>query len=227
MSQLFDNWPDPYEQWFQTPIGALVKSVELEWVMNLLQPKPEEKILDAGCGSGIFTQPITEQGAKITGIDISQPMLERAQKRLPQHEFLAADICDLPFTDEIFDKTVSITALEFIENGEQAIAELFRVTKPGGLVVVATLNRLSPWADRRQERAKQDSESVFNHAFFRSPQELLDLASVKGEAVTAVHFTKDDDPERARLIEARGKEELLDTGAFLIACWRKPLTKEV
>ena len=222
MSQLFDNWPDPYEQWFQTPIGALVKSVELEWVMNLLQPQVGEQILDAGCGSGIFTQPIAEQGAWITGIDISQPMLKRATTRLPQHEFLAADICDLPFADDAFDKTVSITALEFIENGEQAIAELFRVTKPGGLVVVATLNRLSPWATRRKDRAKQDRESVFNHAFFRSPQELLELAPVKGEAVTAVHFAKDDEPKLAREIEKRGKEEQLDTGAFLIACWRKP-----
>ena len=222
MSQLFDNWPDPYEQWFQTPIGALVKSVELEWVMNLLQPQAGERILDAGCGSGIFTQPIAAKGAQITGIDISQPMLERAQKRLPQHEFLAADICDLPFSDETFDKTVSITALEFIENGAQAIAELFRVTKPGGLVVVATLNRLSPWATRRKDRAQQDSESVFNHAFFRSPQELLDLAPVRGEAFTAVHFAKDSEAELAIEIEARGKDEQLDTGAFLIACWQKP-----
>lgn len=224
MSQLFDDWPDPYEQWFQTPIGALVKTVELEWVMNLLKPQVAERILDAGCGSGIFTQPITEQGARITGVDISQPMLERARKRLPQHEFLAADICDLPFANEAFDKTVSITALEFIENGEQAIAELFRVTKPGGLVVVATLNRLSPWATRRIDQAKQDSESVFNHAFFRSPQELLGLAPARGEAFTAVHFTKDSAVELAIEIEARGKEERLDTGAFLIARWRKPLT---
>ncbi|MDI3326543.1 class I SAM-dependent methyltransferase [Pontibacterium granulatum] len=220
MSQLFDNWPDPYEQWFQTPIGALVKSVELEWVMNLLQPQAGELILDAGCGSGIFTQPIAENGAQITGIDISQPMLERAQKRLPRHEFLAADICDLPFVDESFDKTVSITALEFIEDGEQAIAELFRVTKPGGLVVVATLNRLSPWATRRKDRAKQDSESVFNHAFFRRPQELLDMAPMRGEAFTAVHFAKDDDPEVARKIEEQGKDAKLDTGAFLIVSWR-------
>jgi len=222
MSQLFDSWPDPYEQWFQTPIGALVKSVELEWVMNLLQPQAGEKILDAGCGSGIFTQPIAEKGAQITGIDISQPMLDHAQKRLPNYEFLAADICDLPFADEMFEKTVSITALEFIENGEQAIAELFRVTKPGGLVVVATLNRLSPWATRRKDRAKQDSESVFNHAFFRSPRELLDLAPVGGEAFTAVHFAKDDNPEVAKEVEAKGKDAQLDTGAFLIACWRKP-----
>ncbi|WP_315983609.1 methyltransferase domain-containing protein [Aliamphritea spongicola] len=157
MSQLFDAMPDPYEQWFLTPLGAVIKQLELDLIMQLVQPQPGEHILDAGCGSGIFTEPLVTAGASITGIDVSRPMLEWAEKRLPEQQFLAADICDLPFADGHFDKTVSITALEFIEDAQRAMDEMWRVTKPGGLMVVATLNGKAPGrhgARRRPRRIK-------------------------------------------------------------------------
>ncbi|MCP4286665.1 MAG: methyltransferase domain-containing protein, partial [Gammaproteobacteria bacterium] len=220
--QLFDNWPDPYERWFQTPIGALVKSVELDLMLKLLQPRAGEHILDAGCGSGLFTVPLLERGSRITCLDLSLPMLERARRRLSGQSFLAVNMNALPFEDGIFDKAVSINALEFIENGEQALSELFRVTRSGGLVVVATLNSLSPWAIRRMAKAGEDRDSIFNHAWFRSPEELLDLAPVPGQAYTAVHFAKDCDPSLAVEIEQQGQAEEWNTGAFLIGCWKKP-----
>ena len=166
MPELFDNWPDPYERWFQTPIGSLVKAVELDLVLKLLKPRAAEHILDAGCGSGIFTVPVVEHGSRVTGLDRSLPMLERARSRLPDQSFLAADMSALPFIDETFDKAVSVTALEFIDNGKQALAELFRVTRSGGLIVVATLNSLSPWATRRGEEARNKKDSIFRHACF-------------------------------------------------------------
>ena len=119
----------------------------------------------------------------------------------------------------MFDKTVSVTALEFIEDEKRAVAELFRVTKPGGSVVVATLNSLSPWAIRRRENARQDKESVFNRVFFRSPAQLLAAAPVPGIVRTAVHFGKEDDPAELDRIEREGQGR--ETGAFLAARWEK------
>ncbi|MBN3561056.1 class I SAM-dependent methyltransferase [Aliamphritea spongicola] len=222
MSQLFDAMPDPYEQWFLTPLGAVIKQLELDLIMQLVQPQPGEHILDAGCGSGIFTEPLVTAGASITGIDVSRPMLEWAEKRLPEQQFLAADICDLPFADGHFDKTVSITALEFIEDAQRAMDEMWRVTKPGGLMVVATLNGKSPWAARRKAKAAADKDSLFNHAWFRTPQELAELMSVSGEIHTAIHFEKDADPDTAVQVEAQALANGEDSGAFLIGCWRKP-----
>ena len=222
MPELFDNWPDPYERWFQTPVGTLVKAVELDLMLKLLEPRAAEHILDAGCGSGIFTAPLVERGSRVTGLDLSLPMLERARARLPGQSFLAADMSALPFMDETFDKAVSVTALEFIENGKQALAELFRGTRPGGLVVVATLNSLSHWAARREQTARTDKDSIFRHAWFRSPEELLDLAPVPGETHTAIHFARDCDPDLALEIEQLGQAKSLNTGAFLVGCWRKP-----
>jgi ubiquinone/menaquinone biosynthesis C-methylase UbiE len=115
---------------------------------------------------------------------------------------------------------VSITALEFVENGRAAIDELFRVTKRGGCVVVATLNSLSSWATRRKEEAKK-GHPLFQGAIFRSPDELLSLSPVNGVVRTAIHFQKKDDPRIASKIESEGREAGLDTGAFVAVRWQK------
>ncbi|MGB1238822.1 MAG: class I SAM-dependent methyltransferase [Pseudomonadales bacterium] len=110
MSQLFDSWVDPYASWFETPIGQVIKEVELDLLLAHLSPKAGESILDAGCGSGLFSPPIVESGATLTGLDISRPMLQAAKRRLPQQQFCVADMLALPFDDNHFDKSVSVTA---------------------------------------------------------------------------------------------------------------------
>jgi ubiquinone/menaquinone biosynthesis C-methylase UbiE len=132
---------------------------------------------------------------------------------------VAADMTTLPFADRSFDKSVSVAALEFVADEKRAVAELFRVTRPGGVVVVATLNSLSPWAVRRSANARRDPESIFNRVFFRSPAQLLAATSVSGIVRTVVHFGKEDDPAELDRIERQG--EGLDTGAFVAARWEK------
>jgi SAM-dependent methyltransferase len=219
--QTFDDWPERYARWFQTPIGRLVKRFELELLLDLLRLRPGERILDVGCGSGIFTAPLIARGAQVTGAEPSLPMLHRAVTDLPADRFtpLAADVRALPFADGHFDASVSITALEFVAEGRRAMDELFRVTRPGGRVVVATLNRLSPWARRREAAAKCEPDSVFRNVHFRSPDELAALAPVPGTVRSAVHFDKNAAPESALAREHEGAAKQLDTGAFVIGCW--------
>jgi ubiquinone/menaquinone biosynthesis C-methylase UbiE len=220
--QLFDEWPEAYDRWFATPIGSLVRKYETEMILNLLSPKGGEIILDAGCGTGIFTLDILSSGSKVIGLDPSLPMLMRAKKKLKGYPFqmVLADMLNLPFQESSFDKVVSVTALEFIEDGKAAVGELFRVTKTGGRIMVATLNSLSPWALRRRAGAKE-RHSIFEKAIFRSPDELRSLASVEGVVKTAIHFQKEDDSERAVEIEREGKIKNLNTGAFLAVHWEK------
>ena len=87
--QLFDDWPTRYQRWFETPIGALVKRVETELILDMFSPPPGATLLDAGCGSGIFTTPFVERGARVTGIDVSVGMLGRAVETLPASQFNA------------------------------------------------------------------------------------------------------------------------------------------
>lgn len=219
--QLFDDWPERYDAWFESPIGKLVKRYETEVVLELLEPRPGERILDAGCGTGLFTADLLDHGAYVVGLDLSLSMLRRGIQRGKGRPFLglAADMRLLPFGDESFDKTVSVTAIEFIEDARKAVEELFRVTRPGGVVVVATLNSLSPWAERRRMEASKRGDSVFQKAIFRSPEDLRGLVASHCEIRTAVHFLKEDDPEEAVRIESEGRGKELETGAFVAARW--------
>jgi len=221
--QLFDGWPDAYDRWFTTPIGSLVKKYETELILELLSPKQGEVIMDAGCGTGVFTFDVLSLGSKVIGLDISLPMLVHAGKKLREFPFqmVLADVLNLPFQENYFDKLLSVTAIEFIENARGAVEEWFRVTKRGGSIVVATLNRLSPWAERRRAKAEK-GHSLFEKAIFRSPDELLQLAPLKGVVRTAIHFQKEEDPERAMIIEHEGQEKNLTSGALVVVCWKKP-----
>jgi ubiquinone/menaquinone biosynthesis C-methylase UbiE len=219
--QLFDDWPERYDQWFETPIGRLVREYERELIMDLLRPQAGDLILDAGCGTGVFTEEILEAGARVAGLDLSLPMVRRASEKLKGLPFVAAlgDILHLPFPDASFDRVVSVTAMDFIADGRAATRELFRATRKGGTVLVTTLNRLSPWAERRRERAERGQSEVFKQVIFRSPEEMLALGPVEGEWRTAIHFLKHEDPARAREIEKGGSKEKRNTGAFLAVRW--------
>jgi ubiquinone/menaquinone biosynthesis C-methylase UbiE len=220
--QLFDEWPEAYDRWFTSPIGSLIKKFEVELIQDLLRPQKDEMILDAGCGTGIFTTDILSCGSQVIGLDISLPMLLHAGRKLKGYPFqmVLADILNLPFPKNSFDKVVSVTALEFVEDAKGAVGELFRITKRGGCIVVATLNSLSPWASRRKAEAKEN-HTIFEQAIFRSPDELLSLAPVKGVVRTAIHFQKTDDPESAVGMEQEGRKRNLNTGAFVAVRWEK------
>jgi SAM-dependent methyltransferase len=224
MAEVFDEWPQKYDVWFETSIGRLVRQYESRLLMEMARPGQGEKILDVGCGTGIFTADLLAAGSTVTGLDRSLPMLRCAEKKasgFPFHAVLG-DMRRIPFTTASFDKTISITAIEFLhEDAPNAVAEMFRVTRPCGLVLVATLNSLSPWAARRKA-AGAEGHSIFAHARFRSPSEMADLAPFPAAIRTAVHFQKHDDPSQAAGIEMDGNARGLDTGAFLLACWVKP-----
>lgn len=222
---LFDDWPDRYDSWFSTPIGLLVKKFETSLLLEMLMPKRGETLLDVGCGTGVFTLDVLHYETKIFGIDISTPMLVQAVKKTSIYPFcpIAGDMSALPFPDKSFDKVYSMTALEFVADAEQAVSELDRVTRPGGKVVLTTLNSLSPWAERRK-RAGEKGHALFKHMTFRSPEELEKLAPRKPQIKTAVHFFKEDDPEQAVRIEIEGTKDKRMTGAFVAMSWPKPMT---
>jgi ubiquinone/menaquinone biosynthesis C-methylase UbiE len=221
--RLFDEWPDRYDEWFQTPIGTLVRRYESELLIDFLRPKHAELILDVGCGTGVFTRDILSRGARVIGLDISKPMLMRADQKAQGYFFqaVAGDMISLPFGDECFDRVFSMTALEFIKDGKAAVGELFRVTKKKGTIVVTTLNSLSPWAVRRRQKAKK-GHRLFQKMIFRSPADMRAIACANADVKTAIHFQKEEDPARASEIEMEGQRRNLDTGAFLAARWVKP-----
>lgn len=218
---LFDTWADRYDSWFETPTGQYVKHYESALLLDLLQPQPGDLILDAGCGTGIFTQDIINRGVKVTGVDLSALMLAKGAGLINGRNFsgICGDMCALPFHDSIFDRAYSMTAIEFIPDAACAIGELIRVVKKGGCIVVTTLNSLSPWADRRTE-AKPDHQ-LFQNIIFRSPEDMRLLIPEECVVKTAIHFQKDTPVEHIPHTEKTGRMKQLVTGAFLAAQWTK------
>jgi ubiquinone/menaquinone biosynthesis C-methylase UbiE len=221
-TRLFDNWPEKYDQWFETPSGRLIKQYEGELILEMVRPGRDERILDVGCGTGVFTQDMIAAGSRVVGLDFSLPMLQWAGRKFTGQPFtmIQGDMSVLPFSDNQFDKVVSVTAIEFVEDGKGAVAELFRVARPGGTIVVASLNSLSPWATRRKVEAKE-GHPIFKHAFFRSPADMHELSPAPGTTRTAIHFRKEDDPADAEALEAEGRAQGLNTGAFVVVRWQK------
>ena len=219
---MFDEWPDRYDSWFATPVGKLVKKYETKLLLEMLAPRPDEYILDVGCGTGVFSVDVLSSGARLVGLDISLPMITRVAHKTDDDQFagVVGDMVSLPFPDESFDKVFSMTAIEFTADAGQAVAELNRVVRRGGTVVLTSLNSKSPWAVRRKKEGEK-GHGLFRDIRFRSPNELADLVPDESIVKTAIHFLKSEDPGKVPEIERQGNLQGKDTGAFVAATWCK------
>jgi SAM-dependent methyltransferase len=104
--------------------------------------RPGDRVLDAGAGPGRFTLEMLRLGAHVTALDISQGQLELLQARVPDVEAVVGDITDLSrFPDDSFDATVCFGGpLSYVaDRAERAMAELARVTRSGGHVLVSVM----------------------------------------------------------------------------------------
>jgi SAM-dependent methyltransferase len=104
--------------------------------------RPGDRVLDAGAGPGRFTLELLRLGAHVTALDISPGQLELLRARVPDIEAIVGDITDLSrFADDSFDATVCFGGpLSYVvDRADRAVAELARVTKPGGHVLVSVM----------------------------------------------------------------------------------------
>jgi demethylmenaquinone methyltransferase/2-methoxy-6-polyprenyl-1,4-benzoquinol methylase len=107
-------------------------------------PRPGEKILDLAAGTGTSSASIAKSGAHVVAADFSPGMIEvgkQQQADLPNIEFVVADGMNLPFDDDSFDAVTISFGLRNIVEPQTALAELYRVTKPGGRIVICEFSR--------------------------------------------------------------------------------------
>jgi SAM-dependent methyltransferase len=114
----------------------------LEHCVARLDPRPGERILDLATGTGWTSRLVARRGADVTGADIAGDLLaaatDRARKEGLAIEYRIADAERLPFSDQSFDGVVSTFGVMFASRPEAAAAELARVCKRGGRIVLAT-----------------------------------------------------------------------------------------
>lgn len=108
-------------------------------VLRLAGDVAGRRILDAGCGSGPLSAALRAKGALVTGFDVSAAMVDLARQRLGEDAALhVADLAEpLPFVDAEFDDVVASLVLHYLEDWARPLAELRRVLKPGGRLILS------------------------------------------------------------------------------------------
>jgi len=218
VSAIFDEYAEHYDSWFKTPTGSKVFELELKTLFDLIGPSQGMKMLDVGIGTGIFALEFAKRGVEISGIDLSEKMIEIAVKRGLNARLGSGE--DIPFGENLFDVVLSMTSMEFSHNPDKFVSEMARVAKPAGIIIVAVLNTFSFYGVERRLKGLF-KKSVFSGAHFYNFWELRRLLRrhLSSVAVTSSVFFNPNPPEfilgRADAIEAFGKKYCKPFGALL------------
>ena len=112
-------------------------------VRDAVDPQSGQKILDLAAGTGASSVAFAKPGVKVIAGDFSEGMLAVGRKRHPEIEFVFADATKLPFKDAEFDAVTISFGLRNVENVKKALAEMYRVTKPGGRIVICEFSKVT------------------------------------------------------------------------------------
>jgi len=103
--------------------------------------RPGDAVLDACCGTGDLALAATRIGARVTGLDFSERMLERARRKAPDLQWVNGDLLALPFEDSRFDAATVGFGVRNVDDLERALRELRRVLRHGGRLGILEITR--------------------------------------------------------------------------------------
>ncbi len=110
-------------------------------MVRAVAPQPGERILDVAAGTGSSSAALARSGARVVAVDISPGMIAEGRRRHRKIEFIEADAMALPFGDNEFDAVTISFGLRNITDPKAALAEFYRVLKPGGRLVVCEFSK--------------------------------------------------------------------------------------
>src|SRR5918992_747895 len=136
-----------YDQWHRN-LDADDDPIDTPWhtmAIPQLPPLDGLRVLEIGCGRGGFSHYLASKGADLVAADFSPAAVDIAGRRLEPYgaaEPVVADVQALPFERDSFDLVVSLDTIEHVTYPTRAVAELVRVLRPGGRLVLTTNNYL-------------------------------------------------------------------------------------
>ena len=183
----FDSRADGYDRERNAgPISMLV-SKEKKIVMSILDPRKDEDILDAGCGSGYYSLLVKEAGAHPFGVDFSEKMVEELKKKGIPGQVANLETLSL---EKKFDKVVCGGALEFTQQPEKALQAMSRHLKPGGkLVLVYPRKSLAGFIYRLFHRSHGVSIHLFTREGLNKRLEkagMREIKTIRSDPITNV-----------------------------------------
>jgi ubiquinone biosynthesis O-methyltransferase len=225
---IFDGIAGEYDSWYTTEMGKFVDEVETRLALGMFSPSRGMKILDVGCGTGNFSIKLSNLGCRVTGIDISGEMLKQAEQKAKQDgldvEFQQMDVYKLEFPDEHFDGVFSMAAFEFITEPLRAYKEMYRVLKPGGRMLIGTINPESSWGELYLSKEFQRN-SIFKYAKFITMEELKSLDRNNLKQAGECLFIPPSAPDESITMEEEERLSKINRGGFICVLWEKPLCR--
>lgn len=222
-SNVWDALTPQYDAWYDTPLGAFVLQVEVGALAELAGQLSGASGLEVGCGTGRFGRALTQLGARMIGIDLSRAILDAGREnRQGTLSLCQADGGRLPFWASSFDLVLAVTLLEFVPDPNKVLAEMWRVLRPEGRLLIGALNAWNPWALMR----KRSGQKPFASAHFFSPPEFRELLARFGRvtwrgAVFLPPWIEVYQRAFWERVERLGAGNAPWFGAFLAGCVRK------
>ena len=166
--------PEQYDNWYRTPRGRWIGHTEYRLLRSMLAPRSGESLLDVGCGTGYFTRRFAENGElTVTGVDPDSEWLAYASSRAIKGESYAeANALTLPFPDQVFDLSISVTALCFIAEQRAALAEILRVTRRRFAIGLLNRHSMLYW-----QKGRHGGSGAYHGAHWHSADEIHQLFS--------------------------------------------------
>jgi ubiquinone/menaquinone biosynthesis C-methylase UbiE len=117
----------------------------IECFVRLSRLPKGARVVDLGCGSGVFTHLLAQSGCDCVGVDISSKLLAVGQSKYPHIPFVQGDIEKLPFKAESFDGALLSGVVHHLPDASACAAEVFRILRPSGRFVAFDPNRMNPF----------------------------------------------------------------------------------
>ena len=155
----FDQIASVYDQVFPTHI---VEHYLRRRARYLLRHAPAVTALDVGAGTGLLAERLSDRGLRVVALDPFAQMLEQLRRRRPEIATSVAEGHDIPFPDGSFDLAYSVAVMHHIAQPDlvrRTLAEMVRVTRPGGHILIWDHNPLNPYWPLIMRRVPQDNGS--------------------------------------------------------------------
>ena len=180
---LFDHISTSYAAKDQNPPARVARAYRLWETVREMEPTPEDRILEVGCGAGFSADYLDGRFKQYLGIDYSDALIEKARARwshaTSKVEFRSVDIRDFRCTD-LFDRIFMIGVLHHIESPEEVLRNLLPMLKPGAPILCNEPSRSNPIIQLlRRCRTKIDPAYSDDQAVYR-PKELTRLFAQAG-----------------------------------------------